>query len=249
MAKRRVRGAHELSLVLASSAELAELYDDVKAVNGIRICADGQGSCIFKVYLVGSEEAFQGFLRVFRHAANGDVKAYVQWQHAESPDICRKVWHDLVKSPANSDGSYLRPGVRNHTVVKRIREYVRRVGKQASEQSTNPVPPPLSPQNTSPRTVAPKHKSVPMFDSATTQKSPKPILEKPKRNGRRSNRYWATALSQSCVIFGSIAAVLEYGWPGFAVCLALAVAIAGISFRRGKDEDYQPPKDLDEHAR
>lgn len=117
MPRRIERSPEELERELAGDADLRRIYDSVFGDDRLEVYADGEQSCVFKVYLRGRTGANEGFVR----AKTPIDRTYIHW--ARQPAHCKHVFAGLVREAGNTDGSQLRPGTTAEQLIEAIREY------------------------------------------------------------------------------------------------------------------------------
>lgn len=120
--KRNLRSKEELEAVRHRSPEVCVLAERLQAeVPGLEVHADGDGACVFKVYLPGRTGPYESFLWIYEPV---DC-SYVSWEHVPGlTDVCRRHFAHLVKNAANRNGSYVRDGAAVDEIVAAVRAFV-----------------------------------------------------------------------------------------------------------------------------
>jgi hypothetical protein len=118
--KREHRPEAEFAGLLAEHQDIGDLHSKLEGVPGLVCRPDGEGSCLFKVYLEGRLGPYESFLRVNKELH----KSYVQWRHqGDLSEECRAQWGTVVKNRSNPDGSELDPKVDVETIVRITTQY------------------------------------------------------------------------------------------------------------------------------
>ncbi len=118
---RKIRSQEDLAAIRVKFPLILEVYDRLLDLTGLEVTADGERTCVFKVYLKGRTEQYQGFLWMHEELAN----SYVCWEHqGELKEKCRTIWSGHVKDHKNSNGSYLTDAADVETIVRLVKKYL-----------------------------------------------------------------------------------------------------------------------------
>lgn len=119
--KRKMRTEGDVRQVFDRYPDVARLYNELSRIDGITVQLDGNGECVFKVYLTGMTGPFESFLWVYKSIE----KSQVGWsgQLPELREVCREIWSGAVLSPSNVHGSQLQRGVEIDLIVRIAKRY------------------------------------------------------------------------------------------------------------------------------